>query len=116
VLRYSAIFLIGIFFTLGPAPFERLHLADANRSWARIKLATTGGSDSRTKRLPVRPPAHDPSTCVICAMLHAPLASQQSPPTPLGPTARLGYLSVDLPSQYLPRCIAAEQCRGPPSA
>jgi hypothetical protein len=115
VFRYPAIFLIGVFFTLGPAPFERLHLAEANRSWARCKPVTAGGSDSRAKRLPVRPPLHDPSTCVICAMLHAPLTAQHVPPIVLGPTARLGYLSVEFPSQYSPICIAAEQCRGPPS-
>ncbi|MGD0464167.1 MAG: hypothetical protein ABSB74_16925 [Tepidisphaeraceae bacterium] len=115
MLRYPVIFLIGIFLTLGPAPFERLHLAEANRSWARVKPVTAGGSHP-AKRLPVRPPVHDPSTCAICVMLHAPLTAQHSPPMPLGPTARLGYSPVESPLQYSPICTAAEQCRGPPSA
>jgi hypothetical protein len=112
VLRYPAIFLIGIFFSLGPAPFERLHLAEANRSWARIKLAT---KDGPAKRLPVRPPVHDPSNCVICAVLHAPLTSQHLPHIALAPTARLGYLFVELPSHHPSNWIVADQCRGPPS-
>jgi hypothetical protein len=116
VLRYPAIFLVGIFFALGPAPFERLHLAEANRSWAQARLATTSGSDSRSKPLPVRPPVHDPSTCVICAMLHAPLTAQQAPLMTLAPLALLGYSPVRSSLQYSPICIAAEQCRGPPSA
>jgi hypothetical protein len=115
VFRKPALFLIGLFFTLGPTPFERLHLAEANQSWARIKLAMPGRPDAASKRLPVRPPVHDPSTCVICAVLHAPLTAQHLPPIILGPAARLGYLSVESPSEYSPLSIAAEQCRGPPN-
>jgi hypothetical protein len=115
VLRYPAIFLIGVFFTLGPAPFERLHLAEANQSWSRAEAAMIAGSHSPLKRLPVRPPVHDPSTCVICAILHAPVAMQQVPPIALGPTARLGSLPIESPNEFHFIYIAAEQCRGPPA-
>jgi hypothetical protein len=114
VLRYPAIFLIGLFLTLGPAPFERLHLEAANRSLARVKVE--GGSHSGSKPLPVRPPVHNSSTCVICAMLHAPLTAQHLPPMGLAPTALLGYSRVACSANYLSVSITAEQCRGPPSA
>jgi hypothetical protein len=115
VLRYPAIFLVGLFFAMGPAPFERLHVAAANRSLARMKLVTERGSHSGSKPLPVRPPIHDPSTCVICAALHAPLTAQYLPPVSLGPIALVGYLRVEASSNYVPVSMTAEQCRGPPS-
>jgi hypothetical protein len=116
VLRYPALFFVGVFFMLGPAPFEQVHLAEANQAWAHIKPATASGSNSGSKPLPVRPPVHDPSTCIICAMLHAPLTAQQAPPMALAPTALVGYSPDRIASNYSPRCIAAEQCRGPPAA
>jgi hypothetical protein len=116
VLRYPAIFLVGLFFAMGPAPFERLHLAAANRSLAGIARVIDRGSHSRSKSLPARPPIHDSSTCVICTALHAPLTGQHLPPVNVGPVAFVGYLRVEAPSKYSPADITAEQCRGPPSA
>jgi hypothetical protein len=116
VLRYPAIFLVGLFFALGPAPFERAHLNAANRSVARIKLVARRGAHSGSKPLPVRPPIHNPSTCVICAALHSPVIAHYLPPTEVGPTAFVGYLSFGVSWNYAPVSIAAEQCRGPPTA
>jgi hypothetical protein len=116
VFRYPAIFLIGVFFTLGPAPFERVHLAEANQALQRTRTMMADGSPSPLKRLPVRLPVHDPSACVICAVLHAPMTVQHAASLPLGPTARLGCLPVELTPEFPLVCMAAEQCRGPPSA
>jgi hypothetical protein len=116
VLRYPAIFLVGLFFAMGPAPFERLHLAQANRSLAGIARVIDRSSHSRSKSLPVRPPIHDSSTCVICVALHAPLTAHHLPPVNVGPVALVGYLRACVSSKYSPVDITAEQCRGPPSA
>jgi hypothetical protein len=116
VLRYPAIFLVGLFFAMGPAPFERLHLAQANRNLASMRLVTVGGLHSRSKPSPVRPPIHDSSTCVICVALHAPLTAHHLPPVNVGPVALVGFLRVEVSSKYSPVDITAEQCRGPPSA
>ncbi len=116
MLRYPAIFLVGVFFTFGPAPFERLHLAEVNSAWNRIEQLMNGGSRSPLKRLPVPRPFHDPSTCVICATLHAPVTIQYMPPIMLMPTARLGSLPVELPNEFQFVYVAAEHCRGPPAA
>lgn len=116
VLKYPAIFLVGVFFALGPAPFERLHLAEANRSWNQAEAVMARGSNSPLKRLPVPRPIHDPSTCVICAILHAPTAVQQVPAIYLAPMARLGFLEVAVPVEFHLDYVSAAQCRGPPAA
>ncbi|HEY1922015.1 MAG TPA: hypothetical protein VGG44_04560 [Tepidisphaeraceae bacterium] len=116
MLRYPAIILVGLFFALGPAPFERLHVNEANKSLARMKALMDRDSHSGSKRSPAHPPTHDPSTCVICAALHSPLTAHHLPTVNVGPIALLGYLRVDASSRYSPISITAEQCRGPPSA
>ena len=115
MLRYPAIFLVGVFFTLGPAPFERLHIAEANRSWHLPAQVADSTSASPLKRLPVRPPVHDASTCIICAMLHAPMTAQQAPPVSLALMARVGYLPVESSHQFHFIFASCEHCRGPPA-
>jgi hypothetical protein len=116
LLRYPAIFLLGVFFSFGPGPFERIHLAAVNRSWLLARQAMDRGERSKSplKRLPVRPPQHDPSTCIICAMLHAPLTVQVIPPVSLAPMARLGYLQAESPEKVHFNFTTCENCRGPP--
>jgi len=115
VFRYPAIFLLNLFLVIGPNFFDRLHQAEANRALAHLpapKLA----SNSPLKRLPVRPPVHDPSTCAICIALHAPMATQVWSAPSLAPIARMGYVCDDSRLAFVPVRISAEQCRGPPAA
>jgi hypothetical protein len=114
VFRYPAIFLLNVFLVLGPGFFERLHLAEANRALPHLP-APKVQSNSPLKRLPVRPPVHDPSTCAICIALHGPMATQVCSAPPLGPVARIGFVCDDSPQAFVPIRISAEQCRGPPA-
>jgi hypothetical protein len=115
VFRYPAIFLLNVFLVLGPGVFERQHLAEANRALLHLpapKVAT----NSPLKRLPVRPPVHDPSTCAICIALHAPMAAQIWSAPSLAPVARAGFVCDDSRLPFVPIRISAEHCRGPPAA
>jgi hypothetical protein len=115
VFRYPAIFLLNVFLVLGPGFFQRQHLAEANRALAHLP-ALKVASSSPLKRLPVRPPVHDPSTCAICIALHAPIATQIWSAPSLGPIARIGFVCDDSRPAFVPIRISAEQCRGPPAA
>jgi hypothetical protein len=115
VFRTPVIFLLSTFLSIGPTFFERLHIDEVNRALAHLpvpKVATR----SPLKRMPVRPPVHDPATCVICALIHAPAVSQIWTIPSLGPTARIGCIIPEsLPASPLIR-ISSPLCRGPPIA
>ena len=115
VFRAPVIFLLSTFLSIGPNFFERLHIAEVNRALAHIpvpKVATR----SPLKRMPVRPPVHDPATCVICTLIHAPAVAQSWAIPSLSPTARIGCINPEsLPASPLIR-ISSPLCRGPPTA
>jgi hypothetical protein len=95
--------------------FERLHVAEVNRALAAIpapRLATR----SPLKRMPVRPPVHDPANCAICMLIHAPAAAYVWTMPPLGPTVRIGSIAPECLPTFSPIGISRQQCRGPPAA
>ncbi len=115
VFRAPIIFLLSTFLSIGPNFFERLHIAEVNRALARIpvpKVATR----SPLKRMPVRPPVHDPSTCVICALIHAPAVAQFWTIPFLTPTAQIGCITLESRSASPLIRISSPLCRGPPTA
>jgi len=115
VFRTPVIFLLSTFLSIGPNFFQRLHIAEVNRALARIpvpKIATR----SPLKRLPVRQPVHDPATCAICALIHAPVTTQIWTMPSLGPTARLGRIGPESRSASPLIRISSPLCRGPPVA
>jgi len=89
-------------------------LAEVNRALAQIPVPKVA-SRSPLKRLPVKPPVHDPATCAICIALHAPLTMQGFAVPTLNPAARLGYAVVELPFSISVHAISHEHCRGPPA-
>jgi hypothetical protein len=116
LFRYLAIFLIAVFLTLGPVPFERIHLAEADREWASTAPpAPNLNSKTPLKRMPVKP-VHDAANCVICNLLHAPISAGQNISVSLSPTALLGYSQITLPANFSAVAAFAAQCRGPPLA
>jgi hypothetical protein len=104
-----------LFLLMGPNYFDRLHQAEVNKALAHLP-APKAASESPLKRLPVRPPVHDPATCVICIALHAPTAMQVWSAPSLAPIARIGFVGDYLRLAFVPVRISAEQCRGPPAA
>jgi hypothetical protein len=115
VFRIPVIFLLSTYLSIGPTFFERLHIAEVNRALAHIPVPKVV-TRSPLKRMPVRPPVHDPATCVICALIHAPVAAQIWTMPSLGPTARLGCINPESrPASPLVR-ISCPLCRGPPVA
>ena len=115
VFRIPVIFLLSTFLSIGPNFFERLHIAEINRALAGIpvpKVATR----SPLKRMPVRPPVHDPATCAICVLIHAPVAAQIWSMPSLGPIDRIGCVDSESSPSLPPVRLSCPQCRGPPAA
>jgi hypothetical protein len=114
VFRIPAIFLLTTFLSLGSTCFEQLHLAEVNRALARIPVPKVV-SRVPLKRVPVKPPIHDPATCAICIVLHAPVTMQAWSMPSLGPSARLGRITTEplLSISFQP--ISYQHCRGPPA-
>jgi len=112
VLRYPALFLLGVFFTLGPAPFEQFHLAAANRSWQFPQPNGQSTPFSPLKRLPVR---HDRSKCQLCALLNAAITVQQAALPSLAPMSCLGCQLIDFCQQFRFVFASCQHCRGPPT-
>ena len=114
VFRYPAIFLLTAFLSIGSNFFQQIHLAEVNQELARIAPPKIVAK-TPLKRLPEKFPAHDPATCAICVLLHAPIAGQFASAPSLEPIDRVGLIAADLPEALNPVHIAAEQCRGPPA-
>lgn len=115
VFRIPAVFLLSAFLSVGPNFFERLHIAEVDRALAHIPVPRVA-TRSPLKRMPVRPPIHDPATCAICSLIHSPVTTQfWSMPT-LGPIERLGSIESQSLPAFPPIRISCPQCRGPPAA
>jgi hypothetical protein len=113
VIRTPAIFLLNVFFVLGPGLFERAHLAEVQRELGGIpvpKLART----LPLKRLPEKRPAHDPATCAICIAIYAPAIAAVGHVPVIGLLAPVGWVAADQAFAVIPIRVAVEQCRGPP--
>jgi hypothetical protein len=115
MFRTPAIFLLATFLSLGSTFFERIHLGEVNRAIASIP-APKIASHSPLKRVPVKPPIHDPSTCVICLTLHASVTAQAWSIPSLDPAARIGFVAPELRTTVQSHPISCDHCRGPPVA
>jgi len=115
MFRAPVVFLLTTFLSLGPTLFERLHLAEVNRALAQIPIPRVV-THSPLKRMPVRQPMHDPSTCAICILIHAVVATHHSATLSLAPIALLGRIAPESSLLISPLRLAPQQCRGPPMA
>jgi hypothetical protein len=114
VFRYPAIFLIATFLSIGPNYFQRVHQTEVDQALAKIATPRAVGN-APLKRVPVRPPVHDPASCPVCIALHAPIDGHLAPAPSLQPIDRIGSVAQYLPAAFTPIHVAAEQCRGPPA-
>jgi hypothetical protein len=115
MFRAPVVFLLSTFLSVGPTFFERLHIDEVNRALARIPIPKVA-TRSPLKRLPVRPPLHDPATCVICTLIHSPVAAHAWSMPALGLLDRIGCVASESPPSSSPVRISCPQCRGPPAA
>jgi hypothetical protein len=115
MFRGPIVFLLSTFLSLGPSFFNRLHAEEVNRALARIPVPHVL-THSPLKRMPVRQPVHDPSTCAICLLIHASVTVQTCAMPSLGPIALLGRVPGENSLVISPIRVAPQQCRGPPVA
>jgi hypothetical protein len=114
LFRYPAIFLLTTFLSLGSNCFERIHLAEVNAALARIPVPKLA-SRVPLKRVPMKPPIHDPATCAICMVLHAPVATQTWAMPALGLTTLAGNVVSESFLSISVQPISYQHCRGPPA-
>jgi hypothetical protein len=115
VLRYPAIFLFAFFLAIGPGAAEQAHLRQVNRFWAAHRGTIESENKTPSRRVPVRAPAHDPSTCIVCMALHAAIGESPAHPIELANLPRSGKVAFERFPFFVVRANIRETTRGPPS-
>ena len=113
--RWLPIFVLAGIIGVGPGALGWIHQIQMKQmALPRATLPTTKGAVP-VKTTPTKP-AHDPATCVICLLLHAPMASgpERISVGVLQPAAQIIWATVD--SQIEQPFLSTSDCRGPPVA